>query len=150
MTWALQVPSTWFLWPQASPSNAFTVSLSSLTASSAPLFLDSGVKQFPVKKVDLGLLFSFGWAVDGGVMRDGLEKHLQPRIVLEGLATSAVGVPVVLAIHDFPSAVQAKAWPDQFQIQGMCFLPSTRALMQLLSARSDRLMLAPSSDLSVL
>lgn len=57
-----------------SSSSAFTVILSSLTGSSAPFFLDSGVKQFPVKKEGLGFLFSFGWAVDGGVTRDVTEE----------------------------------------------------------------------------
>ncbi|KAJ6977129.1 hypothetical protein NC653_029124 [Populus alba x Populus x berolinensis] len=36
---------------------------SSLTASSAPPFLDSGVKQFPPKKEGLAFLFSIGLAV---------------------------------------------------------------------------------------
>nr|GLL35398.1 hypothetical protein Itr_chr09CG10570 [Ipomoea trifida] len=46
--------------------SAFTVFLSSLTAaSSAPFFLDSGVKQLPPKKEGLVLLFSLRQAGEG-------------------------------------------------------------------------------------
>lgn len=66
--------NTWsFFILSISASNAFTVRWSSLTVSSAPFLFDSGVKQFPAKKEDLGFRFSFGWIEDGGDNRDVTE-----------------------------------------------------------------------------
>ncbi|KAH7537794.1 hypothetical protein FEM48_Zijuj03G0131000 [Ziziphus jujuba var. spinosa] len=48
---------------------------------------DSGVKQFPPKKEDLDLCFSFGWAEDGGVNREDAGKS--------AVLNSLIGHPVL-------------------------------------------------------
>jgi hypothetical protein len=42
-----------------------------------------------------------------------------------------------------------RSWVSLEFLKGMCFFPSHRALMQLLRARRERFMLAPSTDLKV-
>lgn len=56
----------------------------------------------------------------------------------------------IIAVLQAPPNESLRSWVSFEFRYGICFLPSTRALMQLLSARSDLFILAPSSDLSVL
>ena len=55
----------------------------------------------------------------------------------------------IMTVLQDPPSESFKSWVSLELRYGMCFLPSTRALMQLLSARRDRLMFAPSIDLCV-
>ena len=56
----------------------------------------------------------------------------------------------IITVLQAPPRESLRSWVSFELRYGMCFLPSTRALIQLLSARSDLFMLAPSRDLSVL
>lgn len=56
----------------------------------------------------------------------------------------------IITVLQAPPSESFSSWVSLELRYGICFLPSTSALMQLLRARSDLLMLAPSRDLSVL